>query len=142
MREPGSGTRAVVQRMFARHSLSPRVRMELNSDEAICEAIAAGLGISILSRYSVAMEPAGARLVCLDVEGFPLESQWHFVYPVGKHLSVCGARVHGLLARRSQSSFRGEPEAGPHEPYNLNQTQTGPVLHGPSQAVKRACHVP
>lgn len=105
MREPGSGTRAIVQRMFDRHSVSPRVRMELNSDEAICEAIAAGVGISILSRYSVAMEPAGARLVCLDVEGFPLESQWHFVYPVGKHLSVAVRAFMDFSRAEAKSDF-------------------------------------
>jgi DNA-binding transcriptional LysR family regulator len=44
--------------------------------------------VSILSRYTLGLEPEETRLTCLDVEGFPLESQWHFVYPVGKHLSV------------------------------------------------------
>jgi len=105
MREPGSGTRSLVQRVFARHGLAPRVRMELNSDEAICDAIAAGLGVSILSRYSVAMEPAGMRLVCLDVEGFPLESQWHFVYPVGKHLSVAVRAFMDFARTEAKSTF-------------------------------------
>jgi DNA-binding transcriptional LysR family regulator len=88
MREAGSGTRMVTLALFARYGLPPKIRMELSTDEAIREAILAGLGVSILSRHTLGVEPEDAKLACLEVEGFPLESQWHFVYPVGKHLSV------------------------------------------------------
>jgi DNA-binding transcriptional LysR family regulator len=88
MREAGSGTRMVAQELFARHGLAPKIRMELSTNEAIHEAILAGLGISILSRYTLGLEAEETRLVSLNVEGFPLESQWQLVYPVGKHLSV------------------------------------------------------
>ena len=98
MREPGSGTRMIALRLFGQHGLTPKIRMELSTNEAIREAILAGLGISILSRYTFGLEPEEARLVCLDVEGFPLASQWHFVYPTGKHLSVA-ARAFMDFAR-------------------------------------------
>ena len=52
IREPGSGTRLMTERLFARHGLAPNIRMELGSDEAIVEAILAGLGVSILSRHA------------------------------------------------------------------------------------------
>jgi len=80
MREPGSGSRMITLRLFARHGVVPNIRMELGSDEAIREAVLAGLGVSILPRYSLGLDPVLTRLVCLDVEGFPLESYWHFVY--------------------------------------------------------------
>jgi len=88
MREPGSGTRMLATRLFERRGLVPKIRLELNSNEAIKEAILAGLGVSILSRHTLGLEPEHSRLVCLDVEGFPLENHWHFVYPAGKQLSV------------------------------------------------------
>jgi DNA-binding transcriptional LysR family regulator len=88
MREPGSGTRTAVLGLFERHGLAPKVRMELNSDESIRDGILAGLGVSILSRCSLGPDPLRANLVCLDVEGFPIESHWQFVYPVGKQLSA------------------------------------------------------
>ena len=87
MREAGSGTRLLASRLFAQHGLAPRISMELSDDEAIREAILAGLGISIMSRYTLGLEPEPSRLICLDVDGFPLENHWHFAYPVGKHLS-------------------------------------------------------
>ena len=87
MREEGSGTRSTTLKVFAARGLVPKTRMELSSNEAIREAILTGLGVSILSRYTLGIEPEPAGLTCLDVEGFPLESQWHFAYPIGKHLS-------------------------------------------------------
>jgi LysR family transcriptional regulator, low CO2-responsive transcriptional regulator len=125
MREPGSGTRMSILRVFARHGLAPKIRMELGSDEAIREAILAGLGVSVLARYAPGLDPVLTKLVCLDVEGFPLESHWHFAYPVGKRLSA-GARAFMDFARaEARSLFRdclrnGYGDAAPgqrmHEP--------------------------
>jgi DNA-binding transcriptional LysR family regulator len=88
MREPGSGTRQLVTGLFARHGLAPVISMELSDDEAIKEAILAGLGVSIMSRYTLGLEPEPSRLICLAVDGFPMENHWHFAYPVGKQLSA------------------------------------------------------
>lgn len=104
MREAGSGTRMAVLRLFAQHGLAPRIRMELNTDEAIREAILAGLGVSILSRCALGPAPERANLACLDVKGFPLESHWQFVYPVGKQLSVA-ARAFMDFARSEAKSL-------------------------------------
>ena len=87
MREPGSGTRQIATTLFERRGLKPKISMEMSDDEAIKEAILAGMGIAIMSRFTLGLEPEPTRLVCLDVEGFPLENHWHFAYPVGKQLS-------------------------------------------------------
>ncbi len=104
MRERGSGTRDATLKVFARHGLAPRTRMELSSNEAIREAILAGLGVSILSRYTLGIEAEPAGLACLDVEGFPLQSQWHLAYPIGKHLSIA-ARAFLEFARAQASQL-------------------------------------
>lgn len=88
MREAGSGTRRVVDEIFANAGLEPRVRMELSANESIKQAILAGLGISFMSRYTLGLDTDHIELATLDVQGFPLESQWFFVYPVGKEISV------------------------------------------------------
>jgi DNA-binding transcriptional LysR family regulator len=87
VREEGSGARRVTLRLFRERGLSPRIRMELGTNEAIKEAILAGLGITIMSRYTFGLDPESKRYVCLDVEGFPLANHWYFVYPQGKQLS-------------------------------------------------------
>jgi DNA-binding transcriptional LysR family regulator len=88
IREPGSGTRMVAQRIFDQHGLKPWIRMELSTSEAIKQAILAGLGVSILSRYTLGLDVQQTQLITLDVEGFPLEHHWYFVYPSGKQLSL------------------------------------------------------
>ncbi len=88
MRESGSGTRATVERMFAEKGLTPKVRMELGSNEAIKHAIMAQLGISVLSLHTVTLESASGPMAILDVEGFPIQRTWNLVYPKGKELSV------------------------------------------------------
>ncbi len=87
MREPGSGTRQVAYEFLDRHGIKPRVRMELSTNEAIKQAILAGLGVSILSRYTLGLDTEQRELTVLDIEGLPVERQWQFVYPVGKQIS-------------------------------------------------------
>jgi LysR family transcriptional regulator, low CO2-responsive transcriptional regulator len=88
MREPGSGTRQAVEKLLHEHDISIKVRLELGSNEAIKQAVAGGLGISVLSRHCLALEGETGQLVILNVEGFPIERHWHIVYPKGKQLSV------------------------------------------------------
>jgi LysR family transcriptional regulator, low CO2-responsive transcriptional regulator len=90
MRESGSGTRHVVQKLFDSHNLKLKVRLELSSNEAIKQAIVGGLGLSILSRHTLALEGMTKPIVILDVEGFPLQNHWYVIYPNGKQLSVVG----------------------------------------------------
>jgi LysR family transcriptional regulator, low CO2-responsive transcriptional regulator len=86
MREPGSGTRRSFQKILDDHDLSVRVRLELGSNEAIKQAIAGQLGLSVLSRHTLTSD--SEELTILDVEGFPLPRQWYIVSLSGKQLSI------------------------------------------------------
>ncbi len=88
MREPGSGTRMAVERFFTENRASIKVEMEIGSNEAIKQSIVGGLGVSVLSRYVLALEGIKGPLTILDVEGFPLQLHWYVLYPASKHLSV------------------------------------------------------
>jgi DNA-binding transcriptional LysR family regulator len=106
LREPGSGTRRVTLRLFARHGIAPRIRLELGSDEAVREAVHAGLGVAILPRFTPALDPVLSKLVCLDIEGFPLESHWYFVYPVGGRLSPAARTFMDFARAEARGVFR------------------------------------
>jgi len=86
VRESGSGTRMTTERLFSERGITPNIRMELGSNESIREALASGLGVSVMPRQSAGVD-LDANLTVLDVEGFPLESHWYLVYPLGKQLS-------------------------------------------------------
>ena len=106
LREPGSGTRLATERHFAQHGLAPRIRMELGSNEAIKQAIAGGLGVSVLSSHTLALEGVQGPLQVLDVAGFPLLRQWYVAYPAGKHLS---AIAEAFLAHLLQTKADQHP---------------------------------
>ncbi len=88
MREPGSGTRKAVQALFEEQDIEVRVRLELGSNEAIKQAIAGGLGLSVLSCHTLTPEGDTGELTILDVEGFPIERQWYVVHLGSKQLSI------------------------------------------------------
>ncbi|AFY31240.1 LysR family transcriptional regulator [Calothrix sp. PCC 7507] len=86
MREPGSGTRRAVQSLFDQEGISVKVKLELGSNEAIKQAIAGGLGISVLSLHTLIAE--SSEVTILDVEHFPIKRTWYMVHPSGKQLSI------------------------------------------------------
>jgi len=88
LREPGSGIRDVTMRLFRELNLSPRVRMELGSNEAIKHAVVGDLGISILSLHTMTLEGAAGPVDILDVQGFPIQRKWYLVYSKERELSM------------------------------------------------------
>ncbi|MEE9493866.1 MAG: LysR family transcriptional regulator [Gammaproteobacteria bacterium] len=94
MREPGSGIRDAVFRLFNQYKLTPNTGFELGSNEAIKHAIVAGLGISVLSHTALTLENPNGPLTILDVENFPIQRQWYLVYPEGKKLSLVAQAFH------------------------------------------------
>lgn len=88
LREPGSGTRIALERLLNEQNLSPRIRMELGSNEAIKQAVAGGLGVAVLSKHTLALEGHRSEPAILDVQGFPIARQWHAAYAKDKRLSV------------------------------------------------------
>lgn len=86
LREPGSGTRNLMEKLCARYEFTPRTGMAINSNETIKQAVIAELGIAFISAHTVASEIEDGRLVMLDVEGLPLLRQWWLVRPAEKVL--------------------------------------------------------
>lgn len=88
MREPGSGTRLVFERLLESKGVSIEHSMELGSSEAIKQGVMAGLGVSILSIHSIELERNAGKLIMLDIEGFPLKRLWYAVHSHGSSLSL------------------------------------------------------
>jgi len=87
LRERGSGTRMAVDTHFKRLRFKPNLRLELGSNEAIKEAVAGNLGISVVSSHALYGQPAEHGVSVLHVLGFPIQSNWHVVRQKGKQLS-------------------------------------------------------
>ncbi|MEJ2577085.1 MAG: LysR substrate-binding domain-containing protein, partial [Gammaproteobacteria bacterium] len=106
MREPGSGIRDKVLKSFEDAGLKPHVRMELGSNEAIKHAVYGKLGVSVLSLHTLSQETAHSQLCILDVQGFPLERQWHVAHPKGKELSVVARAFLDFLDEEAEGLRR------------------------------------
>jgi DNA-binding transcriptional LysR family regulator len=103
MRESGSGTRLAIEDFFAQRGIKLTIRMELGSNEAIKQAIDAGLGISVLSRHTLVLEGEHGRLAILDVKGFPIPWQWFVGHNKGKRLSVIAKTFLSFLKSKGDS---------------------------------------
>lgn len=106
VREPGSGTRAALERAAGEAGSRVRPILELGSNAALKEAVAAGLGVAVLSWYAVRHEVAAGRLSVLAVAGLPLERHWYVACPRGP-LSPAAAAFRTLLLEPGQRPGRG-----------------------------------
>lgn len=95
MREPGSGTRRAIQSLLEENGIKVRVKLELGSNEAIKQAIAGGLGISVLSRHTLLSD--AHQFSILDAQHFPIKRTWYIVHPSGKQLSIVARTYYEYL---------------------------------------------
>lgn len=99
MREEGSGTFNAVRRHLEKRGESLGKTMTIASNEAIKYAVVENMGISILSAYVLA-DSVGPDLVQLRLEGFPILSDWHVVYPKSKPMSLIAERFLEFVLKR------------------------------------------
>lgn len=92
LREAGSGTRTLTDRLFKKSRCKPGSAIEFGSNETIKQAVIAGMGIAVISAHTVAAELAQKRLIALDVQGLPINRTWYIVKHKNKRL------MHSSLA--------------------------------------------
>lgn len=101
IREPGSGTRAAMERFFAEAKLPRPKAMELFGNETVKQAVMAGLGISFLSAHTVGLECAVGRMMRLPVAGTPVLRRWHVVQRADKTLLPVAAAFKNFLLEKA-----------------------------------------
>lgn len=105
-REKGSGTRSAMERIFAQHHIQPHIGMEVETNEAIKQAVQAGMGLGILSLHSIELELETGRLAVLNVEHFPLLRHWFVAHRSQKRLSGAATAFKAfLLAQPHQATL-------------------------------------
>jgi len=97
VREPGSGTRRLMERLFAGAGVTPRVGMEIESNETIKQFVMAGLGLAVISAHTVAAEVESGRLVMLDVRGLPVMRKWYVLRHAEKRLLPAASAMWDFL---------------------------------------------
>lgn len=102
-REPGSATRFVMERFLAQRQLRISRKLELTSNEAVKQAVIAGLGCSIMPLIGIHNELESGQLQIVPVRGLPLHSQWQLIWLQGKKFSPVAGYYRDYLQREKQA---------------------------------------
>ena len=86
-REKGSGTRHVLETFFNKNQINAKMKMQLTSNEAVKQAVVAGLGFSIMPLIGCKNELKTQELQIIPVSGFPIQSDWRLIWLKDKVLS-------------------------------------------------------
>lgn len=107
VREQGSGTRIAMERYFSEHNIALSTGTEMSTNEAIKQAVQAGMGLGILSLHTIQLELETGRLAVLDVKGFPIQRHWYVVHRKSKRLSPVAQAFKAFLLDGSQKNALG-----------------------------------
>jgi len=108
VREQGSGTRIAMERYFSEHNVKLTTGSEMSTNEAIKQAVQAGMGLGILSLHTVSLELEAKRLVVLDVQSFPIMRDWYVVHRTGKRLSATAQMFKEFLLNEGAQIAEGK----------------------------------
>jgi DNA-binding transcriptional LysR family regulator len=106
VREQGSGTRVAIERFFARHNIQFNTGIEMTSNEAIKQAVEAGLGLGIVSIHTLELELETGRLQILDVFDFPIVRHWYIMQRKGKRLSPAAIEFKQFVLDQAKAFIR------------------------------------
>jgi DNA-binding transcriptional LysR family regulator len=106
VREQGSGTRFAIERFFEQHNVKFNTAIEMTSNEAIKQAVEAGLGLGIVSIHTLELELETQRIKILDVEDFPISRQWYILQRKGKRLSPAAKAFKAFVIDEASKFIR------------------------------------
>ncbi len=107
-REEGSGTRYVMENYFNKNKITVRKKMELTSNEAVKQAVIAGLGNSIMPLIGLRNELAVGDLKIMPTAGFPIKSQWQLIWLPGKKMSPVAQAYIEYLKKNKVTILKDE----------------------------------
>lgn len=102
-REKGSGTRQTMENFIEQKNMSVLKKMELTSNEAVKQALLAGLGYSIMPLIGIKNELHNNELEIISVKGLPIKTTWSLIWLKGKkHSPVSKSFLEYLKKEKSQ----------------------------------------
>ena len=111
LREQGSGTREIMEEELARMNVSLKKAMELGSTEAIKQAVAANLGVSIVSKFAISLEVLQGRLTTAKLPELNLRRQLYVVHHKGRILSPAAQQFSSLLRGTKVATRASKPDS-------------------------------
>ena len=109
-REQGSGTRKTMEIFIKQNNLPVRKKMELTSNEAVKQAVIAGLGCSIMPLIGMKNELQNGELQIIPVEGFPIKSVWNLIWLKGKNHSPVALAFISYVRKEKENIIKDKFE--------------------------------
>ncbi len=100
-REKGSATRNAMENFIAKNKYSVKNKIELMSNEAVKQAVLAGLGLSIMPLIGLKNELKNKDLQIIPVRGLPIHTDWNLVWLNSKNLSPVATAYLDYLNRNN-----------------------------------------
>ena len=82
--------------------------MQLQSNDAIKQAVKANLGLSFLSLHTIGLELQTNQLCILDVRGTPLLRAWHVVHAMSKLLSPAAEAFRYFVLEHAETDLAAQ----------------------------------
>ena len=105
-REKGSATRNAMEQYFDSQGIRPISSLELVSNEAVKQAVRAGLGLSILPIIGMKSELDSGNMKIIEVKGLPITTSWNLIYIKGKSLSPASQAFLDYIAKNREEIIR------------------------------------
>jgi DNA-binding transcriptional LysR family regulator len=102
-REDGSATKIAMENYLKAYGVIPKMRLQLTSNEAVKQAVIAGLGYSIMPLIGLKNELEKEDVVILPVEGLPLITNWRLIWLKGKAMSPVATAFIQYLKNNKES---------------------------------------
>jgi DNA-binding transcriptional LysR family regulator len=83
-REKGSATRLTMERFIEKKKIQPVKKLELTSNEAVKQAVLAGLGYSIMPEIGIRSDLTNGLLEIVPTKGLPITTLWQLIWLKGK----------------------------------------------------------
>lgn len=96
-REPGSATKAAMESFISKNKFTVRKKIELTSNEAVKQAVIAGLGCSIMPLIGIKNELKNGDLQIIPVKGLPIITNWNLIWLKSKNLSPAASAFLAYL---------------------------------------------
>lgn len=103
VREQGAGTRAAMEKFFEDTYVTPRLKIQLQSNETIKQAVMAGLGLGFLSMHTIGLELEHKLIRMLDVQGAPVVRAWNVVHMQSKMLSPAAESFRYFMLEEAEA---------------------------------------
>ena len=97
VREPGSGTRVVTEQALARHGIRLANTIRVGGTEVMKQAVAAGLGLAIVSRAAAADQLTLGKIAVLDVGGLAIRRTLARLKLRDRATTIAGRELESLL---------------------------------------------